>query len=91
MTKPRLPTHVRVAVEAWQHTIGNEARKKLLRMKQAQFGLNIKLSPVPLDIFKGLCYLLANLQPADGGRHLTPRCSILPAAAEERSRSTASR
>eukprot|EP00965_Chrysotila_dentata_P162586 5368300-Pleurochrysis_carterae.AAC.2 len=41
-------------------------------MKQAQSGLTIKLSPVPLDLFNGLYNTLANLQPADGGRHLTP-------------------
>eukprot|EP00965_Chrysotila_dentata_P189942 6173609-Pleurochrysis_carterae.AAC.2 len=52
--------------------IGNEARKKLERMKQAQSALTIKLSPVQLDVFKGLYTLLANLQPTDGGRHLTP-------------------
>eukprot|EP00965_Chrysotila_dentata_P091284 3013999-Pleurochrysis_carterae.AAC.1 len=72
MTKPRLATHVKVAVEAWQNKVGNEARKKLLKLKQAQSALTIKLSPVPLDMFRGLYNLLANLQPADGGRHLTP-------------------
>eukprot|EP00965_Chrysotila_dentata_P070675 2336911-Pleurochrysis_carterae.AAC.2 len=35
MTRPRLHTHVRVTVEPWQHKVGNEARKKLSRMKQA--------------------------------------------------------
>eukprot|EP00965_Chrysotila_dentata_P077821 2567262-Pleurochrysis_carterae.AAC.1 len=53
MTKARLATHVKVAVEAWQNKIGNEARKKLLKLKQAQSALTIKLSPVPLDMFKG--------------------------------------
>eukprot|EP00965_Chrysotila_dentata_P247905 6208032-Pleurochrysis_carterae.AAC.1 len=72
MTRPRLPTHVRVAVEPWQLKIGNEVRKKLMRMKQAQSSLTVKLSPVPLDIFKGLHNMLCNLQPADGGRHITP-------------------
>eukprot|EP00965_Chrysotila_dentata_P259965 6213741-Pleurochrysis_carterae.AAC.5 len=60
-----------MALEPWMHKIGNEARKKLERMKQAQSALTIKLSPVQLDVFNGLYTLLANLQPSDGGRHLT--------------------
>eukprot|EP00965_Chrysotila_dentata_P113916 3766506-Pleurochrysis_carterae.AAC.1 len=41
-------------------------------MKQAQSGLSIKLSPVPLEVFRTLHDRLCNLQPADGGRHVTP-------------------
>eukprot|EP00965_Chrysotila_dentata_P097927 3237682-Pleurochrysis_carterae.AAC.1 len=72
MTKPRPANDVRMALEPCAYKIGDKARKKLERLKQAQSGLNIKLSPVPLDVFKGLYNMLANLQPSDGGRHLTP-------------------
>eukprot|EP00965_Chrysotila_dentata_P251538 6210114-Pleurochrysis_carterae.AAC.1 len=61
-----------VAVGAWQNKVRNAVRKKLLRMKQVHSGLTLKLSPVPLDVFKGLYNLLATLQPADGGCHLSP-------------------
>eukprot|EP00965_Chrysotila_dentata_P241591 6204371-Pleurochrysis_carterae.AAC.2 len=69
---PRLNFRINVTAETWVHKVGQEAAKKLKKLKQAQSSLTIKISPVTKDIFEGLHDHVCNLQPPDGGRHVTP-------------------
>eukprot|EP00965_Chrysotila_dentata_P225331 6194682-Pleurochrysis_carterae.AAC.3 len=67
--RPRLYQHrSNVTVEPWRNKIVNEAAKKLKKLKQAHTGFTIKLSRVTPSVFQGI----HDLQPTDGGRHLTP-------------------
>eukprot|EP00965_Chrysotila_dentata_P097801 3233568-Pleurochrysis_carterae.AAC.2 len=61
---PRLETRPvcrRTSVAPWLYRVRIKVRKGMLRMKQAQSGLVVKASPVPLEVFKGMYKYLCNL------------------------------
>eukprot|EP00965_Chrysotila_dentata_P258163 6213125-Pleurochrysis_carterae.AAC.2 len=70
--RPKLSTRITTNAEPWRNKIGNDVLKKLQKLKEAQANLSLKLSPVALEVFQGLYDLVANLQPSDDGRHITP-------------------
>eukprot|EP00965_Chrysotila_dentata_P254592 6211930-Pleurochrysis_carterae.AAC.3 len=69
--RPRLQFRINVTAEPWRNTVGQDDAKKLKKLKQAQANVTVKVSPVVPEVFEGLLDLICNLQPADGGRHVT--------------------
>eukprot|EP00965_Chrysotila_dentata_P110549 3652609-Pleurochrysis_carterae.AAC.1 len=71
MVRRDKPSSVGVSISTWRDKIGNDVSRKAEKSKQAAAGLTFKVNPTPLPVFKQLHEYLCDLQPANGGRHIT--------------------
>eukprot|EP00965_Chrysotila_dentata_P063683 2110020-Pleurochrysis_carterae.AAC.3 len=65
------PDDVSVSVDIWRNKVGNEVRRKLEKSKPACANMTFKVAPTPVEVFRALHNRLCELQPKNGGRHLS--------------------
>eukprot|EP00965_Chrysotila_dentata_P237431 6201905-Pleurochrysis_carterae.AAC.2 len=65
------PQSVSVSVDTWRNKIRNDLRLKLEKANEAAAGVQINVCPTPISVFKELHDFLCDLQPKNGGGHLT--------------------